>query len=128
MKKALLIIAALLAFALPAKAQTVLPTPRPRGHTMPAKYTLAIAAVLVLAGPTIAQDAAPAPSPLLTFSSPNVISVREPSKVLILHNSAGREARIDFDGPVVTYGGDMPVDEAARMFLETVGRQLRGDR
>lgn len=44
---------------------------------------------------------------------------------IVLTNTDGKQAVINFDGPVVTFTGDMPVDEAARRFFDAVGHLLK---
>lgn len=39
---------------------------------------------------------------------------------IVLRNAEGRTARIDFGGDEVKFSGDLPVDEAAKIFFETV--------
>ena len=43
-----------------------------------------------------------------------------PSQALHIENPAGQRAIIDFSGDEVTYSGDIPVDESARLFFELV--------
>lgn len=44
---------------------------------------------------------------------------------IVLTNSDGKQAVINFDGDAVTFGGDLPVDEAARVFFDAVGHLLK---
>lgn len=49
-----------------------------------------------------------------------VIKGKAPRQMLF-DNDAGKQAIIDFSGNVVTYSGDLPVEESARLFFEAVG-------
>lgn len=52
------------------------------------------------------------------------ISQLEPMAVLSF-NKGDKEAAIDFDGDEVTYSGDLPVDESAKLFFEAVFQRLK---
>lgn len=47
----------------------------------------------------------------------------EPTRTLALHNG-DKEAHIDFGGDEITYSGDLPIDEAAKLVFEAVFQQL----
>lgn len=44
----------------------------------------------------------------------------EPMYYLTVGNDSGQEAIIDFSGDTVTYSGDLPVAESAKLFFESV--------
>ncbi len=48
------------------------------------------------------------------------LAVWQPTSILTFQNPNGKEAIIDFGGDEVTYEGDMPVAESARMFFDAV--------
>jgi len=52
------------------------------------------------------------------FSVP--IIQTEPPPTLTLYSPDGREAIIDFGGDAVTYSGELPVDESAKIFFACV--------
>lgn len=55
------------------------------------------------------------PSPGKTLS----ILAKAP-RTIRLDNGAGKQTVIDFSGDTVTYSGDLPIDESARLFFEAV--------
>lgn len=44
---------------------------------------------------------------------------------IILSNKKGQQAVIDFSGDIVTFSGELPVDEAAQLFFQYVGHYLK---
>ena len=53
------------------------------------------------------------------------IRATEVPRTIRLCRGDGKEAIIDFSGDTVTFGGDLPVDEAAKVFFQAVGELLR---
>jgi biopolymer transport protein ExbD len=49
----------------------------------------------------------------------DILSIPSPSNIIIM-NPEGKQAIIDFGGDKVTYSGDLPVDESAKIFFEYV--------
>lgn len=43
-----------------------------------------------------------------------------PNRTITFKNEAGEEAILDYSGDSITYSGDLPVDEAARLFFTYV--------
>ena len=43
-----------------------------------------------------------------------------PIYAIIIRSPKGKQSKIDFSGDKVTYSGDLPVDEAARLFFDSV--------
>lgn len=53
--------------------------------------------------------------------APNMVfKMPDPPSSLILYSPDGRTATISFDGDEVTYSGDLPVDESAKIFFDAV--------
>lgn len=52
------------------------------------------------------------------------ISQMEPPRTFTMHNG-DKEAVIDFSGDEVTFSGDLPIDEAAKLFFNAVLGQLK---
>jgi hypothetical protein len=50
-------------------------------------------------------------SPKYAFTAPAASNI-------VIHSPDGRQAIIEFGGPAVTYAGDLPVEESARIFFE----------
>jgi len=51
---------------------------------------------------------------------PDCVFAIEPSRTFTLYSPDGREATIDFGGDAVTYSGELPVDESAKIFFDAV--------
>ena len=49
-----------------------------------------------------------------------------PNRTIRLIRDDGKEAIIDFSGDAVTFRGELPVDEAAKLFFQAVGGYLKG--
>jgi hypothetical protein len=64
---------------------------------------------------------------LLVLENPHApILTLSPASNLTLYGPDGKEAVVDFGGDSVTYSGDLPVDEAAKIFFEAVFQNFKG--
>lgn len=51
----------------------------------------------------------------------HAVSIKdEAPRQMAIENDAGKKAVIDFSGDAVTYSGDLPVAESARLFFDAV--------
>lgn len=82
---------------------------------------LVLALALLWTDSVVAQPAPPSPSLTSTIWSPTFKAALN----FLLSNADGKTAVIDFSGQAVTYSGDLPVDEAAKIFFDAVMRQMR---
>lgn len=55
-----------------------------------------------------------------TGSGSDWVALMKPSRRITVRGDGDRTATIDFTGDHVVYGGDLPVDEAAKVFFESV--------
>jgi hypothetical protein len=49
------------------------------------------------------------------------------SNKIIFENHEGKEAIIDFGSKEITYTGDLPVEESAKIFFEVFGNLVKSD-
>jgi hypothetical protein len=54
------------------------------------------------------------------------ITVLTTAQNITICNPAGKKAVIDFSGDEVTYSGDLPIADAAKVFFMHVGHFVRG--
>lgn len=66
------------------------------------------------------------------FTSPytsnliQTLSVNGPRTIMLHQGPPGnKSAKIDFEGDAVHYYGDLPVDDAAKIFFDSVMRQMK---
>ena len=59
-----------------------------------------------------------------TVDSGEIWSI-QPATQLIFEGDDGREAVIDFGGDEITYSGDLPVSESAKLFFEAFNNLCR---
>lgn len=46
-------------------------------------------------------------------------------RVITITNNDGKSATIDYSGDTVKYSGDLPIDEAAKVFFDAVFKQFK---
>ena len=53
--------------------------------------------------------------------TPNcVLKFPDPPRSFTMYGPDGKEATVDFGGDAVVYSGDLPIDESAKIFFDTV--------
>jgi len=62
--------------------------------------------------------------PLGTSIGTSIEVFKTPQPLTITLTDGVREAVIDFSGSAVTYSGDLPLDESAKLFCDAVFREL----
>jgi len=48
------------------------------------------------------------------------------ARTFTMSGADGRQATVDFSGAEVTYSGDLPVSDAAKIFFDAVGHHIVG--
>lgn len=77
--------------------------------------------ILMLASPVMAGDDNQFQwNDSYVWKDQNLIANMKPSRILSIRGADDRTATIDFSGDHVAYRGDLPVDEAAKVFFESV--------
>jgi hypothetical protein len=62
---------------------------------------------------------------LTVQGNPPLGTFKEPPLRTLTITDGTRKAVIDLTGPAVTYSGDLPLDESAKIFCDAVFRELR---